>query len=46
MVPIVAYNFGAKKADRITKTVKLSIVYAVCIMLIGFALFMLIPEAS
>lgn len=45
MVPIVAYNFGAKKADRITKTVKLSIVYAVGIMLIGFSLFMLIPES-
>ena len=45
MVPIVAYNFGAKRADRITKTVKLSIIYAVGIMLIGFALFMLIPES-
>lgn len=45
MVPIVAYNFGAKKADRITKTVKLSIIYAVAIMLIGFALFMLIPDS-
>lgn len=45
MVPIVAYNFGAKRADRITKTVKLSIIYAVSIMLIGFALFMLIPES-
>ena len=39
MVPIVAYNFGAKKADRIKKTVKLSIIYAVLMMLIGFSIF-------
>ena len=44
MVPIIAYNFGAKKRDRITKTLKLSIMYAVCIMAIGFAVFQIIPD--
>ncbi len=44
MVPIIAYNFGAKNKDRIFKTLKLSITYAVCIMLVGFALFQLIPH--
>lgn len=39
MVPIVAYNYGAKKAERITKTVKLSVIYAVSIMLVGFIVF-------
>lgn len=39
MVPIVAYNFGAKKPDRMTETVKLSILYATGIMVIGFTLF-------
>ncbi|MBE5039413.1 MATE family efflux transporter [Ructibacterium gallinarum] len=44
MVPIVAYNFGAKKPDRITKTVKLSIIYAFLMMLIGFIIFQLFTE--
>ncbi|MCD7776996.1 MAG: MATE family efflux transporter [Clostridiales bacterium] len=39
MVPIVAYNYGAEKPDRITKTLKLSICYAVLIMLISFGIF-------
>ncbi len=43
MVPIIAYNFGARKRKRITKTIKLSVFYAVCIMLIGFSIFQLIP---
>lgn len=44
MVPIIAYNYGAKKKERITHTIRSSIITAVCIMLIGFALFQLIPE--
>lgn len=36
MVPIIAYNFGAKKRDRLTKTIKLSVLYACILMLIGF----------
>lgn len=44
MVPIIAYNYGAKKRDRISKTLKLSIFYAVCIMFIGFLAFQLIPD--
>ncbi len=39
MVPIVAYNFGAKKPDRMTGTVKLAVLYATGIMIIGFTLF-------
>ena len=41
MVPIVAYNFGARKPDRMMKTVKLAICYAVGIMVAGFAVFQL-----
>ncbi len=44
MVPIVAYNYGAGKKDRLVNTVKLSIVYAVCLMVIGFAVFQLFPK--
>ena len=45
MVPIVAYNFGAKNKERIKKTVSLSVFYATLIMVVGFALFQTIPEA-
>ena len=44
MVPIVAYNYGARKPERIIKTVKLAVTYAVCIMAVGFALFQLFPD--
>ena len=43
MVPIVAYNFGARKPERMVKTVKLSVLYAVGIMVLGFAAFQLLP---
>ncbi len=43
MVPIIAYNYGARKKARITKTIKLSIIYAVGIMLIGLLVFQLFP---
>ncbi len=45
MVPIVAYNFGAKNKERIKKTIRLAIIYATGIMVVGFALFQIIPEA-
>ena len=45
MVPIVAYNFGAKNKERIKRTIRLSIIYATGIMVVGFALFQIIPEA-
>ena len=43
MVPIVAYNFGARKPERIIKTVKLSVMYATILMIIGFAVFQIFP---
>lgn len=43
MVPIVAYNYGAGKRSRMVKTIRLSILYAVIIMLIGLAVFQLFP---
>lgn len=45
MVPIVAYNFGAKNKERIKKTIRLSVIYATAIMAVGFVLFQIIPEA-
>ena len=43
MVPIVSYNYGAGKYDRVRKTVRLTAITAIGIMCIGCALFELIP---
>lgn len=43
LVPIISYNYGARKKHRIIKTIKLSIIYAVSIMFVGFAIFQLFP---
>jgi len=44
MIPIIAYNLGAQKKARLIKTIKLSVLYAVCIMLAGFIVFQLVPD--
>ena len=44
MVPIVAYNFGARKPERMIKTVKLAACYATAIMVVGVAIFQLFPD--
>jgi len=43
MIPIVAYNYGARNKKRIYQTMKLSAVIAVGIMLIGVAIFQTVP---
>ncbi len=43
MIPIVAYNYGARKPERIIKTIKLAVVFAVCIMAVGLVLFQTVP---
>ena len=44
IVPIIAYNYGAQKPERIHKTIRLGMVYAVAIMLVGLLIFQLIPK--
>ena len=44
MVPIIAYNYGAQKPERIHKTIRLGMLYAVIIMALGFLVFQLIPK--
>ena len=43
MVPIVSYNYGARKPDRITGTLRLATGYAVGIMVVGFLIAQLLP---
>ena len=43
MVPIVAYNYGAARPDRVKRTITLAIITAVSIMTTGFLAFETIP---
>jgi putative MATE family efflux protein len=44
MVPIVAYNYGAGRRDRVIATIKRSIVYGVGIMFIGLLIIQIFPS--
>lgn len=44
MVPIVSFNYGARRPDRIMQTMRLSAIYAVCIMAVGMLVVQLIPS--
>ncbi len=43
MIPIVAYNYGARNKKRIYQTLKLSIAIAVGFMIVGMVVFQTIP---
>ena len=43
MVPIIAYNYGAAKPDRVKRTIQLSIGTAMCIMCVGLLAFEAFP---
>ena len=43
VVPIIAYNYGARNKERLIKAMKLGFVYAVGFMWTGFAVFETIP---
>lgn len=43
MVPIVAYNYGARQKKRITKTILYSAYYAVGVMFVGAVIFQVFP---
>lgn len=43
LIPIVAYNYGAGKRNRLIKAVKCSYVYAFVLLALGFVVFETIP---
>lgn len=45
VIPIMAYNYGSGNKERVVKTLKHCIAYAVSIMVIGCLIFQFIPEA-
>ena len=44
MVPIIAYNYGARNRDRVIQAMRLSITYAVVFMIFGFTAMQLFPD--
>ena len=43
-VPIIAYNYGARRADRMMKTIKIGVSAVFVIMVMGTALFQILPH--
>ncbi len=43
MIPIIAYNYGADNRERVVRTIRYSILYAVSIMAVGTLVFHLFP---
>ena len=43
-ISIVAYNYGARKPQRIIKTLKLACISALTFMLLGLAVFQIVPD--
>ena len=44
LIPIIGYNYGARKKERIYRTSRFGILYACSLMLLGFAVFQLMPR--
>lgn len=44
LIPIIAYNYGAKKRERINETIRCAFVYAAIIMLVVFVVIELLPD--
>lgn len=44
IIPIIAYNYGAGKRERVIAAIRRGILYAMGIMLVGLAVFQLIPD--
>lgn len=44
IIPIIAYNYGARKRKRITQTLRISFIFALSVMAAGTLLFWTLPE--
>ena len=43
VIPVMAYNYGAGSRERVVKTLRHTVTYAVCIMAVGLLIFQLFP---
>lgn len=44
LIPIISYNFGARKKERILESIRFSLIISCVIMILGTIVFQLIPE--
>ncbi len=44
LIPIIGYNYGARKKERIYRTIRYGVLYACFFMVLGFAAFQLLPR--
>lgn len=44
VIPVIAYNYGAKNRKRVLKAIRVSVTSIICIMLLALALMQLIPH--
>ncbi|MDO5125705.1 MAG: MATE family efflux transporter [Ruminococcus sp.] len=44
LIPILSYNYGARKRKRMTSTIRYGAIYAITIMILGITLMQLIPD--
>lgn len=44
LIPILGYNYGAAKKERIYRTIKYGVLYAAVLMVLGCVIFELIPD--
>ena len=44
IIPIIGYNYGARKKQRIYRTIRYGVVYASCFMLLGVFCFQVLPQ--
>lgn len=44
MIPIIAFNYGAKKKERMMKTLRVGLLISVIVMVVGFMIFQLLPQ--
>ncbi len=43
-ISIIAFNYGARKPDRMIKTLKLACIVAICLMTSGLLIFQFVPD--
>ncbi len=44
LIPILAYNYGARSRKRINEALRLAIIYAVSVMFVGMMIFQIFPS--
>ena len=44
LIPVIGYNYGARKKERVYRTIFFGVLYACCFMLLGLAAFQLLPK--